>query len=195
MADVIMAMLAKNPEHRPSSIDTVADELRSLNMDDPVSRRPGPETTEVKIRILVADDEPSIWELISYVFEDHGYDIVCVENGERALEELNHSTFDIVIADKNMPKVDGLELLTRAKQLRPATDFVMITGYPAMDAAVHALNHGAVKFLQKPFDIDDLARTIEHLASRHTVLRSTESLADSIRIISSLNHAQSLSNT
>lgn len=180
MTDLIMEMLAKEPARRPNPIENIAERLRAVDIggvmpDVKKSNEPA------KIRILIADDEPSIWSLLSYVFEDHGYDIVCVEDGQQALAEFERSNFDIVIADKNMPRLDGLALLEQVRALRPSTDFVMITGYPSMDAAVQALNLGAVRFLQKPFDIDDLARTVEHLASRHIALRNNGALVETFR--------------
>lgn len=178
LTELIMEMLSKKPEERPSPIATIAERLRAITSGESMPATTHSHTAQSQIRILVADDERSIWELLSYVFEDHGYELVCVEDGVQALAEFESSNFDIVIADKNMPRLDGLKLLRQIKELRPATDFVMITGYPSMDAAVYALNHGAIRFLQKPFDIDDLARTIEHLASRHLALRNSGTLSE-----------------
>lgn len=178
MAALINDMTHKDPTMRPLSIELVSARLRAMDLDGSVSAAPAEEPTPNAVRILAADDEPRIWELMAYVFEDRGYDITFVEDGEQALNEFARNHFDIVIADKNMPKLDGLELLVEIKKLRPVTDVVLITGYPSMDAAVAALNSGAVRFIQKPFDIDDLAQIIDNLASKHMALRVTQSLDD-----------------
>ena len=129
-----------------------------------------------RIRILVADDEPAIWSLMSYVLEEQGYEIVFVEEGERALAEFEKQPFEIVITDKNMPKMDGVELLREVKKRRPSTDVVLITGYPSRQAVRQSIEGGAVSLIEKPFDIDEMAETVARLAKRQRALRASAAL-------------------
>ena len=196
LADLLSEMLTRVAAERPPSIDVVVAQLRAMQIAD--SDRPralGPEihhTTDTAhiatptrtrtvtdegadhdpIRILVADDEQAVWELLSYVLEDYGYDIVFVSDGQRAVEEFEKGSFEIVITDKNMPKMSGIELLRHVKRLRPSTDVVLITGYPSRRAEVESVQGGAVSLIEKPFDIDEIAQLGAKLAKRQRELRT-----------------------
>jgi DNA-binding NtrC family response regulator len=112
-------------------------------------------------RILVVDDEDALAGLVQMVLSDHGYDVVTARDGEQALRLFASQSFHLVLADKNMPVLDGLELLRRVKQLRPAVDVILMTAYGSKESAIAALNHGAAAYLEKPFDdVEDIARKV-----------------------------------
>jgi DNA-binding NtrC family response regulator len=77
---------------------------------------------------------------------------------EDGLKLLWEKGFHLVVTDKNLPGISGLELLEKVKELSPETDVVMITGYSSKDAAIDALNKGAAGYLEKPFDDIRLVR-------------------------------------
>jgi len=102
--------------------------------------------------VLVVDDEPTICELFKLILNTRGYHVVAVADGESALKAFEEETFHLVITDKNMPGMSGLELLREVKQRRPEVDVILVTGYASKDAAIEALNYGAASFMEKPFD-------------------------------------------
>ena len=89
------------------------------------------------------------------------------ETGEEALRILDSHSFDLIISDIMMPGMSGMELLHAVRQRDPAVAVIMITGNPTTDLTVSAIKKGAVDFLTKPFDIDDLLYKVDiHLRRR-----------------------------
>jgi serine/threonine-protein kinase len=166
LAALIMEMLARDPADRPPSVSLIKTRLHHLQF-----RACVPGRAHHPIRVLVADDEPSIWDLMSYVMEDRGFEIVYVADGQHALREFEKAPFDIVITDKNMPGLNGLELLRTIKKQSPTTDVVLITGYSSRATEVIARDSGASEYLVKPFNIDELASAVHRVAARHRALR------------------------
>lgn len=116
---------------------------------------------DFKPTILVVDDELSIREFLQIMLkrEKMLVDIAC--DGEEALKLLSEKSYDLVISDIKMPKVDGLELLGRVKAMDPHAIMLMITAHGSTELAVEAMKKGAYDFLTKPFKIDDVKLRIE----------------------------------
>ena len=102
-------------------------------------------------KILLADDEQIARENLEYILKKEGYETVAVASGAGALEELEKSDFDLVITDLRMPQVDGMQVLERVKELRPATEVLVVTGYATVHTAVEAMQKGAYHYLAKPY--------------------------------------------
>lgn len=108
-------------------------------------------------RILVVDDYSPTRELIREALSQSShYEISEAENGIEALERFRERHFDLVISDVMMPVMGGMELLNRLRDINPDTAVIMMTAQPAVDLTVSAMKKGAVDFLKKPFNIDDL---------------------------------------
>ncbi|MEZ4813956.1 MAG: sigma-54 dependent transcriptional regulator [Bdellovibrionota bacterium] len=116
---------------------------------------------DFKPTILVVDDELSIREFLQIMLkrEKMLVDVAC--DGEEALKLLENKSYDLVISDIKMPKVDGLELLSRVKAMDPHALMLMITAHGSTELAVEAMKKGAYDFLTKPFKIDDVKLRIE----------------------------------
>jgi two-component system response regulator AtoC len=104
--------------------------------------------------ILVVDDEARICSLLVRALEAEGLDAESAQDPEEGLERLKGHPFDIVITDLRMPGIDGLELLRRAKVIRPQCEVVLMTGHASVETAREALKRGAVDYITKPFEID-----------------------------------------
>jgi two-component system response regulator PilR (NtrC family) len=107
-------------------------------------------------KILVIDDEKSILDLLSVVFEKEGYVVKTSLSATRAVELLGSEDFDMIITDIKMPKMNGMELLRYVRQNRPDIPIVMITAYGTIKQAVEALKAGAMDYIVKPFDVEEL---------------------------------------
>ncbi|MEJ5330170.1 MAG: sigma-54 dependent transcriptional regulator [Desulfobaccales bacterium] len=107
-------------------------------------------------RILVVDDEQIARENLEYVLAKEGYEVVAVESGERALEELEGGEFDLVLTDLRLHRVDGMQVLKRTKELSPDTEVIVITGYATVASAVAAMQQGAYHYLAKPYQNEEV---------------------------------------
>jgi len=110
---------------------------------------------ERRARILIADDEAIARENLEHVLRREGYETVSVDGGEPAIAELEKGEFDLVMTDLRMQNVDGLQVLERTKELYPATEVIMITGYATVATAVEAMQKGAYHYLPKPYKIEE----------------------------------------
>lgn len=107
-------------------------------------------------KILVIDDEKSILDLLSVVFEKEGYMVETSLSATRAVELMGNEDFDIIISDIKMPRMSGMELLSYVRKNRPDIPIVMITAYGTIKQAVEALKAGAMDYIVKPFDVEEL---------------------------------------
>ncbi len=112
------------------------------------------------MRILVADDEPQMQDLLLMYLTNLGFEVRTVGDGQEALEALAAEHFDAAVVDVSMPRIDGIELVRRTRSEHPRVGFVVITGYPSKQAILDSANAGAVRFLAKPFELADLRAAV-----------------------------------
>jgi two-component system response regulator AtoC len=105
-------------------------------------------------RILIVDDEPKICSMLRRNLQSIGHTIECCTDPNEGLQRLKEQHFDVVITDLRMPGVDGMELLQRAKHIRPDCEVVMMTAHATVETAREALKRGALDYIRKPIDID-----------------------------------------
>ena len=116
-----------------------------------------PENRQKIKKILVVDDYlPTRTLIVESLSQSSKYQIMEAENGLEALHLFDESDFDLVISDIMMPGMSGMELLNQIREKNPSAAVIMITGNPTTDLTVSAIKKGAVDFVTKPFDIDDL---------------------------------------
>jgi len=113
------------------------------------------------VRILVIDDDESIRKTISMRLEHAGYKVDTAENGKKAVEKADANFYNLALIDFRLPDMTGTELLTALKDTTPKMVKIMLTGYPALQNAVDALNKGADAYLIKPVDSNELLRVIK----------------------------------
>jgi DNA-binding NtrC family response regulator len=113
--------------------------------------------------ILVVDDEPTVQEALETFLRAEGYCVVTVGSGKEALTRIEEEEFDLVVADLVMPGMSGLEVLERSRSFAPAPEVILITGHASVETAIEALRKGAFDYLQKPFQLEDLASCVERL--------------------------------
>jgi DNA-binding NtrC family response regulator len=111
-------------------------------------------------RVLVVDDDPTLTKLITCALEGHGASVVAVAEAVDALDLAEFEHFDVVVADIRLSGMDGHELLRRLMRLNPGLRVIMVTGYASVESAVRAMGDGAVDYITKPFQLDDLIERI-----------------------------------
>src|SRR5207237_9222811 len=111
-------------------------------------------------RILIVDDDPGQRSLLDSFLRSQGFDTVPVTSGERALETLRTGQFSMMISDVRMPGMSGLETLRRARQEHSVLPVLLVTAYADIREAVGAMRDGALNYLAKPIDLDELLTTV-----------------------------------
>src|SRR5580765_6777168 len=119
-------------------------------------QEPPEASRERTARILVADDERSMRELLAIVLKREGYEVIVAENGQAALDVLAKGAVDLVISDIKMPDMSGVEVLRAAKAADASLLAIMMTAFASTETAVEAMRLGACDYLIKPFDVDEL---------------------------------------
>ncbi len=109
---------------------------------------------------MVVDDEIEMRIALETTLKREGYSITIAENGKQALEKFSADSFDLVLTDVNMPKMNGVELLYALKNKSPQTVAIMMTAYGDIDNAVETIKAGAFDYLLKPFSADILIATV-----------------------------------
>ncbi|MCU1298437.1 MAG: two component, sigma54 specific, transcriptional regulator, Fis family [Acidobacteriaceae bacterium] len=112
--------------------------------------------------ILIVDDEPSIRHSLKGVLEDEGYKAAVAESGESCLDAVRKKTFDVILLDVWLTGMDGLETLSKIRELENAPEVIMISGHGTIETAVRATKLGAYDFLEKPLSIERTLILIKH---------------------------------
>jgi LmbE family N-acetylglucosaminyl deacetylase/CheY-like chemotaxis protein len=107
-------------------------------------------------RILLVDDDPALGEYLRRVLTSRGFEVVHELDSEGALQRIMTARFDLLISDIELPGMNGLELLERARQAAPGLPVALLTGHPSVDYAVTALRGSAAEFLLKPVSATEL---------------------------------------
>jgi len=133
--------------------------------------------------ILVVEDEDVARKNLEHVLRKEGYGVVSVDNGKKALDLLNIRTFDLVITDLKMEKVDGMQVLEKSRELQPHTEVIMITGYATVNSAVRAMKEGAYHYIAKPYKIDEVRKTVKEALTKRRLLLENIELKESLKKI------------
>jgi len=119
--------------------------------------------------LLIVDDELSMRQFLTHLFQREGHSIRVAENGRRAMEMQRQQPVDVIISDVRMPDMGGIDLLRATKELRPETEVIMMTAFANEETAREAVKLGAFNFIYKPFD-NELLKVI--------VQRAVQKIAD-----------------
>ncbi len=109
-----------------------------------------------KHNLLIVDDEAGIRNLLSRVLSKEGYELQEADNGDDAIELAQQNPPDLVLCDIKMPGKDGIQVLDELKQISSDIEVIMLTAYSTVESAVQAMKLGAVDYIKKPFDVDEL---------------------------------------
>ena len=112
------------------------------------------------MRILFAEDEPDLNEIVAQKLKSDGYSVDCCFNGEEALDVLSYTEYDAIILDIMMPKLDGLSVLKKLRASGKSTPVLMLTAKDGVEDRVNGLDRGANDYLVKPFSLEELSARI-----------------------------------
>jgi len=119
-------------------------------------------------RILIIEDEAAIRRVLGKIIseENDAYKVEEAEDGLAGMEKIKDNDYDLVLCDIKMPKMDGVEVLEKAKKLKPEIPFVMISGHGDLDTAVNTMRLGAFDYISKPPDLNRLLNTVRNALDR-----------------------------
>ena len=127
-------------------------------------------------RILIIDDEKSIRNTLREILEYESYQVDEAANGEEGLQKIEKEEYDAVLCDIKMPKMDGMTVLSKAKEIDEDLPFVMISGHGNVEMAVEATKKGAFDFIVKPPDLNKLLITLRNTIDRKELVIETKVL-------------------
>ena len=123
-------------------------------------------------KILVIEDEAAIRRVLIKIIseESDSYVVEEAENGLEGIEKFKDNDYDLVLCDIKMPKMDGVEVLEKAKKIKPEIPFVMISGHGDLDTAVNTMRLGAYDYISKPPDLNRLLNTVRNALDRKVLV-------------------------
>jgi two-component system, NtrC family, nitrogen regulation response regulator NtrX len=131
-------------------------------------------------KILVIDDERAIRSTLKEVLEYEKYEVDIAEDGPKGLELFAANSYDVVLCDIKMAKMDGIEVLEKISETSSDVPVVMISGHGNIDTAVEAIKKGAYDFLEKPLDLNRLLITIRNAMDKSTLITQTQVLKSKV---------------
>jgi two-component system, OmpR family, response regulator len=129
------------------------------------------------LSILVVDDDPVVRRLLEQRLKKENYQVQVAGDGYVAEKILRQQFFDVVLTDLMMPgAIGGIEVLEIAKDINSRTEVVLITAHSSVNTAVEAMKKGAIDYLEKPINFDELFLRLDKIANMQTILRSAQDL-------------------
>jgi len=129
-------------------------------------------------KILLIEDEEPIRRVLTRILtaQNTDFDITEAEDGKMGFDLLSKGNFDLVLCDIKMPKMDGIEVLKKSKEVGLILPFIMLTGHGNVDTAVDAMKHGAYDFISKPPDLNRLLNSISHALENKSLRKENKIL-------------------
>ncbi len=133
-----------------------------------------------KGRLLIIDDELGPRESLRFLFKD-AYDVVCVESVDAGIREIRNQPPDCIVTDIKMPRKDGIAGLKEIRQLDADVSVIMLTGFGSLETAQEAIRYGASDYVKKPFDAEEMRRTVQAHVERTRIQRARHAAVDDLR--------------
>ena len=129
-----------------------------------------------RAKILIAEDEKTQRDLLEGFLKKEGFSVEAVANGREALQRLQGGFFDIVALDYKMPELDGLQTLKEIRKLYPDLPVIMMTAYGTIETAVASMKEGALDYLTKPIDLEELLIKFRKIMERSNLIQENKEL-------------------
>jgi two-component system NtrC family response regulator len=129
-----------------------------------------------KLNILVVEDGQSQREMLRDFLVREGHKVAEAQNGNSAIQSVLKGHFDMILLDYKMPGMDGMQVLKEVKKINPEIDVIIITAYGTIETAVEAMKAGAIDYITKPVEFDELLIHVDRVSERRTLIRENEIL-------------------
>jgi len=134
-----------------------------------------------KLNILVVEDGQSQREMLRDFLVTEGHTVAEAENGDTAIQSVLKGHFDMILLDYKMPGMDGMQVLKEVKKINPEIDVIIITAYGTIETAVEAMKAGAIDYITKPVEFDELLIHVDKVSERRTLIRENEILRQKLK--------------
>ena len=134
-----------------------------------------------KLNILVVEDGQSQREMLRDFLVREGHTVAEAENGDSAIQSVLKGHFDMILLDYKMPGMDGMQVLKEVKKINPEIDVIIITAYGTIETAVEAMKAGAIDYVTKPVEFDELLIHVDRVSERRTLIRENEILRQELK--------------
>ena len=128
-------------------------------------------------RIMAVDDDQVILDLLKNFLSGFGYEYSVAHDGQEAIQLLQKERFDVVLTDMVMPRLDGMELLQHIRENYPRTDVIVVTGHPANFTFTSVIKAGAIDFITKPFNRDELEAKLDRVLRERQIIHQLEQMS------------------
>ena len=146
-----------------------------------------PESTNKDIKIVIADDEAVVLSLVRDALEEEGYEVAGALNGQDALDLIRSQLPHLIITDIRMPRMNGIELARRARELRPGVVVIFMTAYADLNSAKEAISQGAFEYIMKPFELTEIRQAVQKAVARIRKEASDRGPDEKLERLSDLN--------
>jgi len=126
------------------------------------------------IKVLVIEDDPSVCKTVGLLLEDHGYRPRTFTDPQKAVEAADQESYQIALVDLRMPRVDGIEVVSRLNEIDPRMAIIVMTAYPDLESATETMRRGASDYLAKPFKQDELIAAVDRACQRLGLIYTSE---------------------
>ncbi|MGD2126816.1 MAG: sigma-54 dependent transcriptional regulator [Desulfobacteraceae bacterium] len=134
-----------------------------------------------KTRILIVEDDQLAMKNLEHILTGSDRQIHSIDNGPGALKALESREYDLVLTDLRMKKVDGMEILSTARELHPDTEVIMITAYATVSSAIEAMKKGAFHYIPKPYNIDEVRAIVRQALEKRRLKEELKELKREFR--------------
>jgi len=167
---------------KPLDIDEILDKINDLlEKQKYIQQIKKKNFVTKKENILIVDDDESTCKMLAFILNKKGYNVETVGTGYEALEIAQHKNFNLALLDIKLPDIEGIELLVPLKKLYPDMETMMMTAYSSLESVVRALNEGALAYIIKPLDMDDVLHKINNTFEKQRLIVEKEKLEQDLR--------------
>ncbi|MBU4278505.1 MAG: sigma-54 dependent transcriptional regulator [Proteobacteria bacterium] len=135
-----------------------------------------------KPKLLIVEDDALARKNLQHILEHGGeYQVTAASGGAEALQLFAKKSYDLVLTDLRMEKIDGMQVLEEVKRASPATEVIMLTAFASVDSAIQAMKRGAFHYIAKPYKIDEVRAQVAHALEKARLTREVETLKQDLR--------------
>jgi two-component system, NtrC family, response regulator AtoC len=146
-------------------------------------------------KILIVEDELNLRKLLSIILSQQHYQVITVDNAEEAMSIIQQQPIDLILMDNRLPGMSGLDALKQIKKADPETFVILMTAYAGVDTAVEALKLGAIDYIVKPFDLNDLQGLVKRTLELSKAKKQGINLSPKIELSNSDHKGHILTNS
>ena len=125
-------------------------------------------------KVLLIDDEEDFVEALAERMKSRGMDVTASTSGREAIRKVEKESYDAIVLDLQMPEMDGLEVLSVLKEIRPNLQIILLTGHATVEKGIEAMKLGAMDLLEKPADLQVITEKIKKAQAKRMILVEKE---------------------